>query len=35
MGYPPHFLRSMEPEADRRGFIILYPHSQGRTWDVI
>jgi poly(3-hydroxybutyrate) depolymerase len=35
MGYPPNFLRSMEPEADRRRFIILYPHSQGRTWDVI
>ena len=35
MGYPLNFLRLMEPEADRRGFIILYPHSQGRTWDVI
>jgi predicted esterase len=35
MGYPPRFLRSMEPEADRRGFVILYPHSLGRTWDMI
>jgi phospholipase/carboxylesterase len=32
-GYPPRFLRSME--ADRRGAILLYPHSTGRTWDVL
>ena len=35
LGYPQHFLRSMEPEADRRGIILLYPHSLGRTWDVL
>lgn len=34
-GYPQRFLRSMEPEADRRGAILLYPHSAGRTWDVL
>lgn len=34
-GYPPHFLQSLEPEAKRRGAILLAPHSLGRTWDVL
>lgn len=34
-GYPPGFLQRLEPEADRRGLILLAPHSAGRTWDVI
>jgi phospholipase/carboxylesterase len=25
----------MEPLADRRGLVLLYPHSLGRTWDFI
>jgi phospholipase/carboxylesterase len=34
-GYPQDFLQSMEPAADRRGAILLAPHSLGRTWDLI
>jgi phospholipase/carboxylesterase len=35
MGYPPHFLQSIEPEASRRGAILLAPRSLGRTWDIL
>jgi predicted esterase len=34
-GYPPGFLQRLEPEADRRGLILVAPQSAGRTWDVI
>ena len=34
-GYPQHFLQSLEPIADRRGAILLAPHSRGATWDFI
>ena len=34
-GYPPDFLQSMEPLADRLGVILIAPHSSGRTWDLI
>ena len=34
-GYPLGFLENMEPIADRRGLILLYPHSRGQTWDFI
>jgi len=34
-GYPPNFLQSMKPVADRLGVILAQPHSAGRTWDLI
>lgn len=34
-GYPLNFLQVMEKVADRRGLILLYPHSRGQTWDFI
>lgn len=34
-GYPLNFLDSMKPVAERRGAILLAPHSVGRTWDLI
>ena len=32
-GYPPQFLKKMEPVADRRGVILFAPRSLGVTWD--
>jgi phospholipase/carboxylesterase len=34
-GYPPRFLQTMEPVADRLGVILLAPHSRGTTWDLV
>ena len=34
-GYPPNFLQSMKPVADRLGVILIQPHSSGRTWDLL
>ena len=34
-GYPPNFLQSMKPVADRLGVILVQPHSSGTTWDLI
>jgi predicted esterase len=34
-GYPLGFLQAMEPEADRRGAVLLYPRSKGMTWDMV
>jgi len=34
-GYPIGFLQGMEPIADKRGLILLYPNSLGPTWDFI
>lgn len=34
-GAPANILPLMQAEAEARGFLVLAPHSQGRTWDVI
>ena len=34
-GYPPNFLKAMEPVADRLGLILLQPRSRAATWDFI